>query len=400
MARALHKLNARTVATLRKPGRHGDGGGLYLSISKDGRRRWVFLYNANGKLREMGLGSAQEVSLAEARGKAASARKLRTEGFDPLTERQRPKAVVPTFGEAAERFVTEMEPQFRNAKHVAQWRMTLNRYAAALVNKPVDTITTEDVLAVLRPIWLEKNETASRLRGRIERVLDAAKAQGYRTGENPARWRGHLDHLLPRRQRLQRGHHAAMPVVEVPEFIAKLQARDAVGARALEFLILTAARSGEVLGAKWAEIDLAEKIWTVPASRMKAGREHRVPLSDRAIAILSEVASLGDEPNGYVFPSAKRGQPLSMMAMHMLLRRMKDDVTVHGFRSSFRDWCGEISSFPREVAEAALAHVVGDATERAYRRGDALEKRRSLMEAWAQYCEHDTATITSLHAAG
>ena len=235
MARALHKLNARTVATLKRPGRHGDGGGLYLSISNDGRRRWVFLYNINGKLREMGLGAAQEVSLAAAREKAAAARKLRAEGFDPLIERQRPKTTVPTFGEAAERFITEMEPQFRNAKHVAQWRMTLTRYAAPLAGKPVDTITTEDVLAVLRPIWLEKSETASRLRGRIERILDAARAQGHRTGENPARWRGHLDHLLPRRQRLQRGHHAAMGFADVPEFITKLRQRDAVAARALEF---------------------------------------------------------------------------------------------------------------------------------------------------------------------
>ncbi|MCB1393657.1 MAG: tyrosine-type recombinase/integrase [Nitrobacter sp.] len=385
MGRPLHKLSARTVATLKRPGRHGDGGGLYLSISKDGRRRWVFLFNYDGKLREMGLGSAHDVSLGEARVKAAAARKLRSEGLDPLDERRNFKPAVPTFGELAERFVSEMEPQFRNAKHVAQWRMTLRRYAASLAPKAMNTITTEDVLSVLRPIWLEKNETASRLRGRIERVLDAAKAQGHRSGENPARWRGHLDHLLPRRQRLQRGHHAAMPFGAVPEFLRQLQEREAVAARALEFLILTAARTGEVLGATWPEINLEERLWTVPAQRMKAGREHRVPLCDRAVAILKEMAGL-QEATGYVFPATNRSRPLSPMAMDMLLRRMKLDVTMHGFRSSFRDWCGEVSTFPREIAEVALAHVVGDATERAYRRGDALEKRRALMSEWASFC--------------
>jgi integrase len=350
MGRSLHKLNARAVATLKKPGRHGDGGGLYLWISNDGRRRWVFLFNNGGKLREMGLGSPQDVSLGEAREKAAAARKLRSEGLDPLNERRNSKPAVPTFGELAERFVSEMEPQFRNAKHVAQWRMTLKRYAAPLAQKAVSTVTTEDVLCVLRPIWHEKNETASRLRGRIERVLDAAKAQGHRSGENPARWRGHLDHLLPRRQRLQRGHHAAMPFGEVPAFVHKLRGREAVAARALEFLILTAARTGEVLGATWQEINFDERLWTVPAQRMKAGREHRVPLSDRALAILSEMALLEDA-TGYVFPSTSRSRPLSPMAMDMLLRRMKLDVT-----------------------------------ERAYRRGDALEKRRALMSEWASFC--------------
>jgi integrase len=397
MGRPLHKLNARTAATLKAPGRHGDGGGLYLSISKDGRRRWVFLFNNAGKLREMGLGSAQDVSLGEAREKAAAARKLRSEGLDPLNERRHSKPAVLTFGELAERFVSEMEPQFRNAKHVAQWRMTLRRYAALLAEKAVNTITTDDVLSVLRPIWLEKNETASRLRGRIERVLDAAKAQGHRLGENPARWRGHLDHLLPRRQRLQRGHHAAMPFSAVPEFVEKLQGREAVAARALEFLILTAARTGEVLGATWHEINLDERLWIVPAQRMKAGREHRVPLSDRAVAVLREIAHLEDAA-GYVFPSASRSRPLSPMAMDMLLRRMQLDVTVHGFRSSFRDWCGEVSTFPREIAEAALAHVVGDATERAYRRGDALEKRRALMTEWASFCGEPRGEVVRLKA--
>jgi integrase len=382
----LHKLTARSVASLKEPRRHGDGGGLYLSISDDGRRRWIFLYRQHGKLREMGLGSARDVSLAEAREKAAAARKHVAEGLDPLIERKRSKVTTPLFGEAADAFVSAMAPQFRNAKHIEQWRMTLKLYAAPLRAKPVDEVTTEDVLGVLRPIWQQKSETASRLRGRIERVLDAAKAQGHRNGANPAAWRGHLALLLPQRKKLQRGHHAAMPFTDVPAFVGQLRTRDALAARALESVILTAARSGEALGATWAEIDMVTKIWTVPAERMKAGREHRVPLSPPAMVILRQLAEISNEPADYVFPSTKRSRPLSSMAMDMLLRRLKLDVTVHGYRSSFRDWCGEVSTYPREVAEAALAHVVGDATERAYRRGDALEKRRRLMDDWATFC--------------
>ncbi len=387
MARALHKLTARSVASLKEPRRHGDGGGLYLSISNDGRRRWIFLFRQHGKLREMGLGSARDVSLAEARERAAIARRQVTDGLDPLIERGRSKVTTPLFGEAADAFISAMAPQFRNAKHIGQWRMTLQLYAAPLRSKPVDQITTEDILGVLRPIWQQKSETASRLRGRIERVLDAAKAQGHRSGENPAAWRGHLALLLPQRQKLQRGHHAAMPFADVPGFVGQLRTLDAMAARTLEFVILTAARSGEALGATWAEIDKAAKIWTVPAERMKMGREHRVPLSTSVMAILEQLDDIGNQPADYIFPSTKRGRALSSMAMDMLLRRLKLNVTVHGFRSSFRDWCGEVSTYPREVAEAALAHVVGDATERAYRRGDALEKRRRLMEDWAEFCE-------------
>lgn len=386
MTRALHKLTARAVATLKEPRRHGDGGGLYLSISKDGRRRWIYLFRRQGKLREMGLGSSRDVSLAEAREKAASARRQVTEGLDPVAERRRGKVAIPTFGEAADAFIAAMAPQFRNAKHIEQWRMTLETYAAPLRGKTVDEITTEDILGVLRPIWQTKNETASRLRGRLERVLDAANAQGHRTGSNPAAWRNHLALFLPQRQKLQRGHHAAMPFTDVPVFLSQIRARDAMAARSLEFVILTAARTGEALGATWREIDASSKVWTVPAARMKGGREHRVPLSPRVLGILTELAAFGSEPDDYLFPSTKRGRPLSGMAMDMLLRRLNLDVTVHGFRSSFREWCGELSTYPREVAEAALAHVVGDATERAYRRGDALEKRRELMEAWAHFC--------------
>lgn len=250
----------------------------------------------------------------------------------------------------------------------------------------MDTIATDDVLAVLKPIWTTRAETASRVRGRIEKVLDAAKAKGFRDGENPARWRGHLDHLLPRPSKLARGHHAAMPYEDVAAFIAKLREREAPSGLALELCIITAARSGEILGMRWPEIDLDKKIWTVPADRMKAGREHRVPLPTRAVAIVRQLEKL--KAGEFVFPGQARNKPLSNMALEMVLRRMKiENATVHGFRSSFRDWAGNVSSFPREVTETALAHVIGDKAEQAYRRSDALEKRRKLMETWAAYCE-------------
>jgi integrase len=261
-----------------------------------------------------------------------------------------------------------------------------NLLRSCLWSKPVEEIDTEAVLSVLQPLWQTIAETASRLRGRIEAVLDFAKAHGRREGENPARWRGHLDKLLPKRQKLSRGHFAAMPYAEVPTFMAALREREALAATALEFTILTAARSGEALGAHWVEIDFEAKVWNIPAARMKAAREHRVPLSGRALAILKKLSAT--RLNEFVFPGQQRGKPLSPMALTMVLRRMKRDaVTVHGFRSAFRDWCGEETHFPREIAEAALAHVTGDKTEQAYRRGDALEKRRALMDAWASYCE-------------
>jgi integrase len=264
--------------------------------------------------------------------------------------------------------------------------MTLGKYAGPLRGKPVDTISTEDVLAVLKPIWTERAETASRLRGRIEKVLDAAKAKGHRSAENPARWRGHLDHLLPKPLKLTRGHHPAMAYDEVPRFVGELRTREATAARALEFCILTAARSGEVLGLRRSEVDFEKKVWTVPSDRMKAGREHRVPLSASAISILKDAAKANS--GDFLFPGQARNRPLSNMAMDMMLRRMKrNDVTVHGFRSSFRDWAGNVSNFPREITETALAHVIGDKAEQAYRRSDALEKRRKLMEAWATYCQ-------------
>lgn len=275
---------------------------------------------------------------------------------------------------------------FRNAKHIAQWKSTLETYAAPLSGLPVDTVSTDDVLAVLKPIWSTKAETASRVRGRIEKVLDAAKAKGFRQGENPARWRGHLDHLLPRPSKLARGHHAAMPYEIVAAFVVLLRSRDAMAAVALELCILTAARSGEVLGMRWSEINMDKEVWTVPANRMKAGREHRVPLSKSAMAILARIAPVSSTGE-YAFAGQSPGKPLSNMAMEMVLRRMKvEDATVHGFRSSFRDWAGNETNFSREVVETALAHVIGDKAEQAYRRGDALDKRRTLMEAWADYC--------------
>ncbi|MCF4124957.1 tyrosine-type recombinase/integrase [Methylobacterium sp. SyP6R] len=385
--RQLNRLSARKVATLEEPGRHADGGGLYLSISKDGqRRRWVFLFRWQGRLREMGLGTPRDVPLARAREAAARARDLVAQGTDPLAIRQA-EAAVPTFGVVADAFVEAMKAQWRNEKHVAQWQMTLREYAALLRDRPVDGISTDDVVRVLKPIWLQKPETASRLRGRIERVLDAAKAQGLRAGENPARWRGHLDLLLPKRTKLSRGHHKAMAYADVPAFVQQLRGSVGIAARALEFTILTAARSGETLGAQWSEVDWKARVWIVPAARMKAGREHRVPLSDRALAILSEMQALGLADNPFVFPGQRPGKGLSVMALEMVMRRAKRTDTPHGFRSAFRDWAGEETPFPREVAEAALAHLVGDAVERAYRRGDALEKRRQLMEAWANFCD-------------
>ena len=404
MARALDRLSARFVATCSKPGRHADGGGLFLSVSPDGsRKRWVFFYKRAGKQREMGLGAAASVSLAEARKKADAARRLLSDGIDPLDAKravERPSA-VPTFGEMADAHIAAMSPSWRNAKHQAQWTMTLSRvrdregrlttdgYCLALRNRPIDQIDTEAVLSAIKDIWSNKPETASRLRGRIEVVLDAATAAGHRSGPNPARWKGHLQLMLPKPKKLSRGHHRAVPYVDVPAFITRLRLVRGMGALAVEFLILTAARSGEVREALWREIDVERGLWTVPADRMKAGREHRVPLTERAVEILGIVRQLQPAANpddAFVFPAAKRSRPLSDMTLTSVLRRNgAERFTVHGFRSSFRDWAGDMTSFPREVAEAALAHAVGDATEAAYRRGDALEKRRKLMEAWGEF---------------
>lgn len=383
MARPLNKLSDAAAKAAKTLGRHSDGGGLYLYVGPTGAKSWVFVWTRDGKKREAGLGPYPSVTLAKARVKAVECRQAVGDGRDPIAEKA--KEAEPTFGEAADRYISSIESEWRNAKHKYQWEQTLGpSYCAAIHDKRVSEIGTDDVLKVLTPIWAAKNETAARLRGRIERVLDFARVKGWRDGENPARWRGHLRNTLPKRQKLQRGHLSAMPYPEVPAFLQRVRTAEAMAARALEFAILTATRSGEVLGATWQEIGLDRKVWSIPKERMKAGQAHTVPLSDRAVEMVSALksAATGD----YVFPGERPGKPLSNMAMMMFLRRLKvTGITVHGFRSSFRDWCGDATSFPRELAEAALAHQIGSEVERAYRRADALEKRRKLMQAWADY---------------
>lgn len=345
------------------------------------------MYVRNGKRTELGLGGGRDLTLAKARHSAAELRAIIHEGGDPKLKRT--ALALSTFGECADDYVETHRSSWRNEKHVAQWEMTLTVHAQAIRHIRIDLLNTEDVLRVLKPLWAETPETAKRLRGRIENVLDAAKAKGLRSGENPARWRGHLDQLLPKQQRLSRGHHAALSYNDLPKFMADLRNRDATAGLALEFAILTAARSGEVINATWGEIDLETGVWTIPANRMKAGKEHRVPLSKRALEILNMLAPDEDkEPNSedHVFKSNKPHKPISSMAMAMLLRRMKVDVTVHGFRSTFRDWASETTSFSSETCEHALAHQIKDKAEAAYRRGDQLEKRRELMKEWATYC--------------
>ena len=387
MARQPKRLTARTVATLRKPGRHADGGNLYLTISKTGAgisRRWTFLYSLAGKQREAGFGPAAAVTLAEAREKAAGYRSMLAKGIDPLDAKkvgQEAAAARKTFGQCADELIKSKRREWRSEVHAGQWRTTIDSYCGPIMDAPIDEIDTQAVLGVLQPLWQRIPETASRLRGRIEAVLDYGKANGLRAGENPAAWRGHLALILPKRGKLTRGHHAAMPYRDLPEFIEKLRDTESIHALALEFLVLTAARSGEVLGVTWDEIDIDAQVWVIPASRMKAGREHRVPLSSRAVEIVERMAEV--RTGDLVFAGQRRRRPLSGAAIGALVT----SATVHGFRSSFRDWAGEETSFPREIAEQALAHATGDATERAYRRGDALEKRRALMEAWASYCE-------------
>lgn len=382
-----------------KPGRHADGGGLHLLVKDSGARSWVYRFTLKGKSRDIGLGAAGPggVSLATARDLAAALRLSVKAGIDPLQERQQEAvdalaaaqaAAVAgiSFRAVAEAYIAANEASWKNDKHRQQWRNTLASYVYPVIGElPVADIETGHVMQVLEPIWQAKPETASRIRGRIETVLSAAKARGYRSGENPARWRDHIEQMLPARPQLSRGHHKAMDYDALPAFMQDLRGRKAMAALALEFAILTGARSGEVLGASWGEIDLAKAIWTVPAARMKAGKEHRVPLSPRAVEILETVQPLG---MAYLFP-ANRGGELSGMAMTMLLRRMKQDCTVHGFRSSFRDWAAESTGHAHEVCEMALAHTIANKAEAAYRRGELFDKRRRLMADWATYCASD-----------
>ncbi len=398
MARTMGRLSALMVKGVKEPGRYSDGGGLYLRVAEGGSKQWVFLSRAGGTQREAGLGSINAVPLARAREIAAGFRQAIAEGRDPIADRKAERLkrkTIPTFGEMADEVIASLKAGFRNEKHIAQWEMTLKEYAAPIRDISIKDVTTEDVLRVLKPIWIEKRETASRLRGRIEKVLDAATAKGLRHDANPARWKGHLEVLLPKEQKASRGHHAALPFSALPDLMERLRGVAGSSAKALEFTILTAARTGETIGATWSEINLTDNVWTVPGIRMKAGREHRVPLSDRAAAILKEMLPAGGkvDPAAYVFPGARTGKPLSNMSMTMAVRRLKiePEPTVHGFRSSFRDWCGEATAFPREVAEAALAHTIGDKAEQAYRRGDALEKRRKLMDAWAGFLDGNAA---------
>jgi len=386
MARTLGKLKAINIQRLTKPGRHSDGGNLYLVVDKSGAKRWVFLFRKDGKLREMGLGGLTRVPLAQARLKAEECRHALGRGENPLDLR-RLATKVPTFGEMVDEYIAVKKDEWRNAKHAAQWETTLTVHAAALGPRKITDITTEDVKAVLSPIWIKTPETASRLRGRIEKVMGAGlvkvKRMNLPVRDNPARWKDNLEHELPRPKKLTQGHLKALPFDEVPGFMKKLHLQEGVSPKALEFLILTATRSGEIRGALWSEIDLEAKVWTIPGDRMKMGKEHRVPLSPRAVGIIESMKQ--QQVSDYVFPGSKKEKPLSDMSLVALMRRMKVDAVPHGFRSSFRDWCGECTDFPREIAEQALAHSVGDAVEQAYRRGDALEKRRKLMDAWEGY---------------
>jgi integrase len=430
MAKAAGKLTGRLQAVAvkalvaaGKPGAHADGGNLYLRVADAGAGKWTLRYMLGGKSREMGLGAFDAdgktgLTLAQAREAAEEPRALLRSGLDPIAERERKAAEAQaeaaqavasaaakarTFRDVAAQYLAAHSPGWKNAKHRAQWTATLTAYAYPHIgDRPVDTITTEDVLTCLQPIWNAKPETATRLRGRVEAVLGYAATMGWRSADNPARWRGHLSNLLPRRSKVRKvEHHPALPWAEIASFMADLRKRPGTAARALEFCILTATRTGETLGARWSEIDLGAGVWTVPADRMKASREHRVPLSDAARAIIVAMAPLcPKDGDGFLFPGAADGRPLSSMSMLMLLRRMKRaDLTVHGFRSAFRDWCEEATSTPHAVAEAALAHVVSDKVEAAYRRGDLFQKRARLMADWADFCAKAPATVAALRPA-
>jgi integrase len=401
------KLSALKVAREKRPGVYGDGGGLYLQVTKQGSKSWIFRFwvaerdpktgaivrdpatsKVRGRGREMGLGSCITVSLAEARDRALECRKLRERDIDPIDAREAARrqaslerAKSLKFREAAATYMAAYRAAWKNDKHAGQWTATLQTYAYPLLGDvSVQAIETALIMNVIEPIWATKPETANRVRGRIESILDWATVRGYRQGENPARWRGHLDKLLPSRAKVRKPkHHNALPYAELPKFMAELRKEEGIAAQALEFTILTAARTSEAIAAQRSEVNAREKLWTVPADRMKADKEHRVPLSDRAL----EIASTAANDECFIFPGGRRGRPLSNMAMLALLKRMgRGDLTVHGFRSTFRDWAAERANFPNEVIEMALAHAIDSKTEAAYRRGDLFEKRRRLMGEW------------------
>ena len=389
-------LTAAAVRKVSKAGRYGDGNGLYLVVDPTGARRWVLRTVVHGRRRDIGLGGLKIVSLAEARDLAMQYRRVARDGGDPLLERRNARRIVPTFEAAALSVHGEHKATWRNAKHAAQWINTLTEYVFPLIgSRPVDQIDTPDLLKVLTPIWLTKPETARRVRQRISTVLDWAKAAGHRSGDNPV---AGVAKGLPK-QPDRASHLAALPYAEVPAFVDRLRASDftEVVRLAFEFLVLTAARTSEALGAKWTEIDLEGAVWTIPGSRMKAGREHRVPLAPACITILTRVRELAPEAD-YVFTGRSSEKPLSNMAFLMALRRLKLDVTAHGFRSAFRDWASERTNFPNEVCELALAHTIKNKVEAAYRRGDLLEKRRELMVTWADFATSVRAKVVKLRA--
>jgi integrase len=395
MARTTERLTALKVQRAKRPGMYPDGHGLYLQVTEVGAS-WVYRFMLDGRAREMGLGPLHTITLAKARERAAQARELRLDGVDPIERRRSEQAAqrvagatAMSFRQCGDAFIASHKPRWTSAVHGRQWTNSLAKHVYPVIGGlPVHDIDTKLVMKVVEPLWRTIPETASRLRGRIESILDWAKVRDYRAGENPARWRGHLDKLLPARSKV-RQHLAALPYAELPGFIAALREQEGIAARALEFTILTATRVGETRFARWSEFNLLDKIWIVPAKRMKAQREHRIPLSARTLAILQEMQShrLAGDADGYVFPGGKVGRPLADTVLLRLLQRMgRGDLTAHGFRSSFRDWCAERTNVPSEVAEMALAHAVGNKVEQAYRRGDMFEKRRRLMQQWATFC--------------
>ena len=401
-------LTTKKVPSLTEPGRYGDGHGLYLQVISPSNRSWLLRYERAGRERWMGLGALHTFSLTEARERARKARQQLADGIDPLEARKAERtqralriAKEETFENCVMHFFATHEAKWRNPKHRAQFLSTLKEYAFPVMGRlPVATIDTGLVLKVIEPIWLTKTETASRVRGRIEAVLDWATVRGYRTGDNPARWKGHLSEVLPARGQIAKvQHHRALTYTELPSFMTQLAAREGSGARAIEFTILTAARTGEVIDARWSEIDLVAKVWTVPRERMKGHREHRVPLSDGVIEILEGLPREAE----FLFPGGRKGAAISNMAMAETLKRMgRADITVHGFRSTFRDWAAERTNYANHVVEMALAHVIGDKVEAAYRRGDLFAKRARLMEDWSHYCAgpQPDATITPIRARG
>ena len=393
MPKKAKELSAIEVKRLSNPGRHAVGviPGLLLVVKESGAKSWILRTVVGNKRRNIGLGGYPEISLAMAREKAREARELISNGIDPIEQKRAIKAALlksqngrMSFSQAAIKCHEKKVPEFKNEKHAAQWIRTIESYANPIIgNIPVDDIELPHILKILEPIWAAKTETATRLRQRLENVFDWAKISGYRKGDNPARWKGHLDAILPTPTKIKKvKHFAALPWVDIGEFIIQLRNRKGIGARALEFIILTACRSGEVRLATWDEIDLENRVWIIPDERMKTGKEHRVPLVDDAIKLLKNLPRF--EGSNYVFTGA-RGGPLSDMTISKVLKKMKVDAVPHGFRSTFRDWCAENTNYPSEVAEQALAHTIPNAVEAAYRRGDLFEKRRRLMESWAQY---------------